>query len=266
MKESLPPEPFNNSTVLKGKSNDFKLYYGANKWGRTEWIGKLYPEGTKEAKHLEHYVEHFNSIELNATHYKTYSPDQIKKWAEKAEGKDFMFCPKMWQAISHYSSFVNIEEKTKTFLDSLYAFGEHLGPIFIQVSDKYTPKRKEPLFRYLKTLPKNLQFFLEIRHRDWFETQEYELLLQFLKGNGIGLVISDVPPRTLTLDLTVPKCFIRYQPRGDKDRLEQWYNKLKEWESKGLEKAYFFVGSEVNGGAMQALENLEYFDKLVKGK
>jgi uncharacterized protein YecE (DUF72 family) len=45
------------------------------------------------------------------------------------------------------------------FLEGVLAFGEHLGPIFFQVSDKFSPKRKDELFAYLATLPKDLQFF-----------------------------------------------------------------------------------------------------------
>ena len=39
-----------------------------------EWVGKVYPEKTKEKDFLQYYVQHYNSIELNATHYKIYGP------------------------------------------------------------------------------------------------------------------------------------------------------------------------------------------------
>lgn len=156
----LPDDLEKNRNILKGKRvSSPKIYVGCAKWGRTEWIGKIYPEGTKEAEFLDHYVEHYNSIELNATHYKTYPPSSIKKWADKAEGKDFLFCPKVPQSISHYSSFVNIEDKTDAFLEGIFAFGKHLGPVFLQVSDRFSPKRKENLFNYLENLPKDVQFF-----------------------------------------------------------------------------------------------------------
>ena len=120
---SLPADPLYNKHVLKGKRAESpKIYVGCAKWGRTEWIGKIYPEGTKEANFLDHYVEHYNSIELNATHYKIYPPSSIQKWADKAEGKDFLFCPKVPQTISHYSSFVNIDDKTNAFLEGISGF------------------------------------------------------------------------------------------------------------------------------------------------
>src|SRR5919107_622660 len=90
---------------------------------------------------------------------KIYAPAAIQKWADKAIGKDFLFCPKVPQTISHYSSFVNIEDKTNSFLAGISAFKEHLGPVFLQVSDRFSPKRKENLFKYLESLPKDVQFF-----------------------------------------------------------------------------------------------------------
>ena len=46
---SLPGDPTFNKTVLKGKAvKDPKVYIGCAKWGRTEWVRKIYPLKTKE--------------------------------------------------------------------------------------------------------------------------------------------------------------------------------------------------------------------------
>lgn len=136
-----------------------------------EWVGKIYPPKTKEKDFLQHYVEHYNCIELNATHYKIYDEVGISKWAEKAKEKDFLFCPKMYQGVTHRGSLLNKQFQTDEFLKGIVAFKEHLGPIFIQVNETFTPKRKNELLEYLKYLPTDLQFFVEVRHSDWF-TQE----------------------------------------------------------------------------------------------
>ena len=44
---TLPADPVFNQQVLKGKQQKQpKLYLGCAKWGRTEWIGKIYPPKT----------------------------------------------------------------------------------------------------------------------------------------------------------------------------------------------------------------------------
>src|SRR5882724_2428060 len=165
---SLPPEPAANALVLKNPVKHPKVYLGCPVWGRREWLGKIYPKGTKDINFLEQYVKHYNSIELNATHYQVYGQDVIGKWAAKAAGRDFKFCPKIPQVISHNSGFDNVDQLTTAFLEGILAFGEHLGPVFLQVSEHYHPRQRDKLFNYLHTLPTDVQFFLEPRHPDWF--------------------------------------------------------------------------------------------------
>ncbi|MBK5273095.1 MAG: DUF72 domain-containing protein, partial [Bacteroidia bacterium] len=160
---SFREEPAFNEEVLKGKPvKDPKIYLGCAKWGRPEWVGKIYPLKTKEKDFLKHYVEHYNSIELNATHYKIYGETGIRKWAEKANGKDFVFCPKMYKGVTHFGRLKGKDFITNEFFRGIGRFEKHLGPIFIQVSDTFSPKRKDELFTYLTSLPKDLQFFLEV--------------------------------------------------------------------------------------------------------
>ena len=68
---SLPAEPLGNATVLPGQPHPAaQIYIGCTRWGSADWAGKIYPPKTKEKDFLQHYVKHFNSIEINATHYK----------------------------------------------------------------------------------------------------------------------------------------------------------------------------------------------------
>lgn len=246
---TLPPDPEWNRTILTGsKMADPKIYVGCAKWGRTEWVGKIYPPGTKEAQFLDHYVEHYNSIELNATHYKIYPSPSIRKWADKPAGKDFLFCPKVPQSISHYSSFVDIEDKTNAFLEGVYAFGTHLGPIFLQVSDRFSSKRKEALLKYLESLPKDLQFFLEVRNPDWFSDKDQtQALLKMLRNVNAGFIITDTAGRRdcVHMYLTVPKAFIRFVGNSldpsDYVRIDDWVHRIKYWLDNGLKELYFFM-------------------------
>jgi len=246
---SLPKEPAFNKTILKGKPfKKAKVYVGCAKWGRPEWVGKIYPPKTKEKDFLQHYVQHYNSIELNATHYRIWGEAGIKKWADKAKGMDFKFCPKMYQGVTHRGSLKGKEFVTSEFFRGIVAFKEHLGPVFVQVSDTFSPKRKEELFTYLKSLPTDLQFFLEVRHPDWFGKKDIEKeLFEFLKENNIGVVITDTAGRRdcAHMHLTLPKTFIRYVGNSlhpsDYTRIDAWVKRMKTWLDKGMEELYFFM-------------------------
>ncbi len=246
---SLPAEPSFNKTVLKGKPvKDPKVYVGCAKWGRTEWVGKIYLLKTKEKDFLDHYVQHYNSIELNATHYKVYGEAGIKKWTDKAGGKDFKFCPKMYQGVTHRGSLKGKNFITNEFFRGIAAFEVNLGPIFIQVSEPFSPKRKEELFEFLKSLPTDLQFFMEVRHPSWFAKEEIKNeLFSALKEMNIGAVITDTAGRRdcAHMYLTLPKTFIRYVGKSlhetDYTRIDEWVNRMKNWLDKGLEELYFFM-------------------------
>ena len=55
----LPEEPtFNKQVLSNKKNNEPRVYLGCAKWGRTEWVGKIYPSKTKEKDFLQHYVQH----------------------------------------------------------------------------------------------------------------------------------------------------------------------------------------------------------------
>lgn len=245
----LPAEPVFNKQTLKGRpAKNPEVYLGCAKWGREEWVGKIYPPKTKEKDFLNHYVQHYNSIELNATHYKVYGEGLIKKWTANAAGKNFKFCPKMYQGVTHRGSLSNKQFISNEFFRGIVAFEEFLGPIFVQVSDTFSPKRKDELFNYLKTLPPDLQFFLEVRHPDWFKKDAIrEELFSALKEMNIGAVITDTAGRRdcAHMHLTIPKAFIRYVGNSlhpsDYKRADVWVERMKYWLDNGLEELYFFM-------------------------
>jgi uncharacterized protein YecE (DUF72 family) len=245
----LPPDPSFNKKVIKGEaSTKPKVYVGCAKWGRIEWLGKIYPLKTKEKDFLNHYVQHYNSIELNATHYKVYGPIGIQKWAAKASEKDFLFCPKMFQGVTHRGSLRGKDFILNEFLRGVVAFEKHLGPIFVQVSDTFSPKRKSELFDFLKSLPIDLQFFLEVRHSDWFAKEDIrDELFSILKEINIGVVITDTAGRRdcAHMYLTIPKTFIRFVGNSlhetDYPRIDDWANRIKYWLDNGLQELFFFM-------------------------
>lgn len=246
---SLPAEPEWNKRVLKGKpKKNAKVYLGCAKWGRPEWLGKIYPEKTKEKDFLQHYVNHYNSIELNATHYRIWGEAGISKWAEKAKGKDFKFCPKMYQGVTHRGSLAGKEFVTNEYFRGIVAFKEYLGPIFVQVSDSFSPNRMKELFDFLASLPKDLTFFLEVRHPGWFSKADvFKEMLEQLTTLNMGIVITDTAGRRdcAHMHLTIPKTFIRYVGNSlhssDKIRCDAWVKRMKYWLENGMEELYFFM-------------------------
>ena len=248
---TLPPDTNLTKNTLaerKGKK-PLKVYVGCAKWGRKEWVGQIFPPKTKDANFLNEYVKHFNSIELNATFYKVYGPETIIRWKERTVANpDFKFCPKFSQTITHRRRLKNAEEITTQFYSGIMAFGEKLGPLFLQLANNYTPKSFPELELYLKSLPSDVPIFIELRHKNWFEITEIRnQLLMLLKNLNIGAVITDVSGRRdiLHMELTTPHAFIRFVGNAlhqtDYNRIDDWVERLKTWEQLGLHSIWFFI-------------------------
>ena len=243
---ALPKEPTDN---MRFHSNDrlTKIYVGCAKWGRKEWVGMIYPRGTKDKDYLTQYQQHFDCVEMNATHYRVFTKQTIEKWAN-AVGKEFKFCPKFTNSISHYRRLKDCRIDTLAFYDQIYNFGQNLGPAFLQLPDNFSPKTFEGLQSYVESLPTEVDIFLELRNKQWFEDQLIKSdLTSFLIDKRVGWVITDTAGRrdVMHLDLTIPKAFIRFVGNSlhptDYPRMDNWVIKIKEWVDKGIDEIYFFM-------------------------
>ncbi len=247
---NLLPDPPQNRIILGGQATPHpKIYVGCTEWSQRQWKGILFPANLPVEKMLNYYTQQFNCIELNATHYKIYTPEAIGNWVNKTANSHFRFCPKMYQGITHAETLADKESLSGEFVESVAAFGEHLGPIFIQLSDAFGPHRKEELFRYLESLPgKPFSFFLELRHPAWFaDAAIRNELFETLTALNIGAVITDVASRrdVAHMQLTIPKAMIRFQGYSphhtDENRINAWVRRITYWLQNGLQELYFFM-------------------------
>ncbi|MFN8792608.1 MAG: DUF72 domain-containing protein [Bdellovibrionales bacterium] len=77
----LPAADPGQTAFWKALSTNAKqrVWLGAPAWGRKEWLGRLYPSKAKASDYLFHYSRYFNCIELNTSHYRIPSPEQVRK-------------------------------------------------------------------------------------------------------------------------------------------------------------------------------------------
>lgn len=260
--EHQPAATTQNSTTAA--RHPTRLHVGCTQWGRADWVGKVYPRETKQKDFLAQYVKQFNCIELNTLFYGLQPRPVIERWASLADD-EFRFCPKLSESISHKSQLRNAAQETALFVDHVSAFGSRLGPSFLQLSESFSPDRANVLQDYLRSLPKDFQLCLELRHKDWFTSKDgfnaagakspdnaafagaskdtYALLME----QGLGTVITDTAGRrdVLHMRLTAPVVFIRWIGNSlhptDLVRLEEWAHRLKSWMDKGLREIYFII-------------------------
>lgn len=248
---SLPPDPeLTKATLSTSKRHGpLQVYVGCSSWGQKVWKGNLFPAKLKDADFLAEYTKHFNLVELNTTYYRIWEPAVIHKWKEKAVlNPDFKFCPKFYQAISHVRRLKNTDEITTAFYESMLAFEEKLGPMFLQLNDNFSPNSYTDLRNYLESLPQDIPVFTELRNKDWFAQPAIkESTFEMMHRLNTGAVITDTAGRrdVVHMYLSTPHAFIRFVGNAlhptDYVRIDAWVERLRQWNEQGLQSVYFVM-------------------------
>lgn len=243
----LPPDPLGNALVLSSSKalNHKTLYIGATGWSVKEWVGKIYPKGTKPPEYLRHYTRQFNTIELNTTHYRIPDLFTVQHWHDEAE-MDFRFCPKVLQTISHAADLGTYGDLIQRFCEAMGGLGSKLGPCFIQLPPYFSVEKIGVLEAFLKQF--TLPLAVEVRHESWFSNQvNTQRLFELLEKYGVSTVITDVAGRrdVAHMRLTTDKVLVRFVGNDlhptDFTRLDEWALRLSDWFSSGLNECYFFT-------------------------
>ncbi len=245
---TLPPDPVVTTEVLKTGSRKGKttFYVGCAKWGRKDWVGKLYPPGTKEKDFLQAYARLFNAIEFNGFYYSVHSAEQVRKWRSQVPD-GFRFCPKFTQTITHYKRLRHTQAEVDAFLSVIDAFGDNLGPVFLMPHPQMGPGELDVIQAFIAGLPDDLEVFLELRHENFYTNGYHQELYAFLQENRRGTVISDAAGRRdcVHMHLSTPTCFIRFVGNSlhptDYSRIDAWVERIAQWVDAGLETCYFFM-------------------------
>jgi uncharacterized protein YecE (DUF72 family) len=244
---SLPAEPALNQQMLKGQPvADPAIYIGGVRWGNADWVGPVYPSGTKAADFLKAYARIFNCVEHNATFYKIPSEQQVLSWKAKVDSR-FRFCPKFPEVITHIKRLSNCTDLVDLFLHNITCLGDNLGPLFLMPHPQMGVQQWGTIANFLESLPIDLPLFVEFRHPSFFVQGISPLVLDSLSSLGVGLVITDaVGRRDCThMHLSVPKVFIRFVGNNlhasDYRRIDHWVARIHNWLQQGLEEVYFFI-------------------------
>lgn len=167
------------------------VWLGCPIWGRKDWVGELLAPGTKSVDFLRRYAEVFDAVEGNTTFYATPTPEIVQRWVE-ATPASFRFCFKLPKAVTHERGLVAVEGATQRFLDRLRPLGPRLGPFMVQLPPSFGPPRLSVLEAFLRGLPKDLRFCLEVRHPGFFaETPAERRLTAMLVESDVERVVLD---------------------------------------------------------------------------
>src|SRR5580698_3916176 len=180
---SLAPRPDSKlGSAIVAQQTEAEIRVGTSAFTAAGWEGAFYPAGMQPRDFLTYYATKFNTVEVDSTFYRTPARSTVTGWASKTP-PGFVFSLKIPQSITHEKCLEDCGEEFKTFVDTAEVLGkDKLGPMLLQFPYFNRTKFKsgaEFLARlrpFLKKLPKDHQFALEIRNKNWLDDNFTQLL------------------------------------------------------------------------------------------
>jgi len=169
------------------------FYIGCPIWSWKGWVGNFYPEGTKPSEFLHEYTRRLTTVEGNTTFYAVPAQRTLEGWAEEMP-PTFRFCPKVPKAISHEGKLMDNVERAREFINIMNQLGTRLGPMFLQLPPRYSPKLLGDLQAFLALWPREVRLAVEVRHLDWFDSPHDESLNELLSEHNMARVTIDTRP------------------------------------------------------------------------
>lgn len=250
-----------------------ELYLGTGGYSNDDWLGLLYPSGTKPARYLEIYAQHFNGVELNSSFYAIPGIKAFEGMVRKS-GARVRFAVKVHQSITH--SRDADEAMYQRLLESVEPLREvgMLGALLVQFP--YSFKRTRENRIYLKDLLDRLaseRVAVEFRHDSW----DTEQVREGFRAVGQTFVSVDYPSlRGLPssgLQVTSDTIYIRMHGRNaakwwdgknaserhdyrySPDELRPWVQQLKACEDE-VAQIYLMMQNTTKGHAIENLRML----------
>jgi uncharacterized protein YecE (DUF72 family) len=157
------------------------------------WNGAFYPKGMKSTEYLTYYSQRFETVEVDSTFYGCPNPKTVENWYEKTQ-PGFIFSVKVPQSITHEKILVDCRPEFETFVETMDLLKEKLGVILFQFPclDRWHIKDRhafsDRLLPFLRLLPREQQFAVEIRNREWLDAEFADMLRSF----NVALVLQDM--------------------------------------------------------------------------
>jgi uncharacterized protein YecE (DUF72 family) len=100
--------------------------------------------------------------------YATPALETVKSWAEQT-APDFRFVLKLPKAITHERRLADADEPLRAFLAAIEPLGPRAHELWIQLPPSFGPSDLRTLAVFLRRLPREHRYCVEVRDREFFE-------------------------------------------------------------------------------------------------
>ena len=147
---------------------------GCSGWNYTSWKDEFY-EGKPARLWLEHYAQHFDTVEVNNTFYRLPLKSSVAGWVAQTP-PDFLFSIKASRYLTHIKRLTDLRGGVARYHERVEPLvrSPKLGPVLWQLPATFK-RDDERLTAALQAFPPGRHCF-EFRHASWFVEPVYDLL------------------------------------------------------------------------------------------
>ena len=189
-----------------------ELHVGCAMWTHAPWQGRYLPGSLSPRDRLRAYASWCNAVEGNTTFYAVPTAATVRSWAEQT-APDFRFVLKLPKSITHERRLADVDDPLRAFLGAIEPLGGRAHAIWIQLPPSFSPACLGALAGFLRRLPREYRYCVEVRHRAFFEDPRSERQLEAALG--------EVGAEWAAFDTTV---LFESPPASDAER-EAWRKK-----------------------------------------
>ena len=150
-------------------------------WTYAPWQGRYLPHPLSPRERLSAYATWCNAVEGNTTFYATPTVDTVKSWADQT-APDFRFILKLPRPITHERRLADVDDPLRAFLSAIEPLGSRAHALWIQLPPSFGPADLGALAGFLRRLPREHRYCVEVRHREFFEDPRAERQLERALG------------------------------------------------------------------------------------
>ncbi|WP_218579399.1 DUF72 domain-containing protein [Phytohabitans houttuyneae] len=136
-------------------------------WTLRSWQGRFMPHPLPPHERLRHYASWCDAVEGNTTFYATPTRETVASWAQQT-GPDFRFVVKLPKTVTHERRLADAGEPLRAFLDAVEPLGPRAHALWVQLPGSFGPGDVPVLARFLRRLPADHRYAVEVRHPDFF--------------------------------------------------------------------------------------------------
>ncbi|HWF07155.1 MAG TPA: DUF72 domain-containing protein [Bryobacteraceae bacterium] len=222
---------------------------GTSGWHYKHWIGRFYPPRLPAARMLDHYMRHFDTVELNNTFYRLPTPAALANWRDSTP-PGFEFAVKGSRFLTHMKKLKDAAPGLQRFLDAVEILDPKLGPILFQLPPNW-PLDLDRLGAFLALLPPHRRFAFEFRNPAWNTAPTYDLLARHNAAYCIYHLAGYVSPFEVTADFVWIRLHGpggKYQGTYSDESLRDWARRISDY-SRKMSGVYIYFDNDDSGYA-----------------